>query len=66
MIKNYIIILLFLLFTTKTFSAGSDDNSSKVKSNYDQAVVLIKSAKKLEKKGKLKKQIKNMKKHKSC
>ena len=50
MIKNYIIILLFLLFTTKTFSAGSDDNSSKVKSNYDQAVVLIKSAKKLEKK----------------
>ena len=52
MIKNYIIILLFLLFTTKTFSAGSDDNSSKVKSNYDQAVVLIKSAKKLEKKGK--------------
>ena len=55
MIKNYIIILLFLLFTTKTFSAGSDDNSSKVKSNYDQAVVLIKSAKKLEKKGKTEK-----------
>ena len=55
MIKNYTIILLFLLFTTKTFSAGSDDNSSKVKSNYDQAVVLIKSAKKLEKKGKTEK-----------
>ena len=55
MIKNYIIILLFLLFTTKSFSAGSDDNSSKVKSNYDQAVVLIKSAKKLEKKGKTEK-----------
>ena len=55
MIKNYIIILLFLLFTTKTFSAGSDDNSSKVKSNYDRAVVLIKSAKKLEKKGKIEK-----------
>ena len=55
MIKNFIIILLFLLFTTKSFSAGSDDNSSKVKSNYDQAVVLIKSAKKLEKKGKTEK-----------
>ena len=55
MIKNYIIILLFLLFTTKAFSAGSDDNSSKVKSNYNQAVVLIKSAKKLEKKGKTEK-----------
>ena len=55
MIKNYIIILLFLIFTTKSFSAGSDDNSSKVKSNYDQAVVLIKSAKKLEKKGKTEK-----------
>ena len=55
MIKNLIIILLFLIFTTKSFSAGSDDNSSKVKSNYDQAVVLIKSAKKLEKKGKTEK-----------
>ena len=55
MIKNFIIILFFLLFTTKTFSAGSDDNSSKVKSNYDRAVVLIKSAKKLEQKGKIEK-----------
>ena len=55
MIKNFIIILLFLIFTTKTFSAGSDDKSSKVKSNYDKAVVLIKSAKKLEKKGKTEK-----------
>ena len=66
MIKNFIIILLFLIFTTKSFSAGSDDNSSKVKSDYDKAVVLIKSAKKLEKKVKLKKVIKNMKKHKNC
>ena len=55
MIKNYIIVLLFLLFTTKTFSAGSDDSSSKVKSIYDQAVVLINYAKKLEKKGKTEK-----------
>ena len=55
MIKNYFIILLFLLLTTKSFSAGSDDNSSKVKSDYDKAVVLIKSAKKLEIKGKTEK-----------
>ena len=57
MIKNYIIILLFLLSTTNSFSAGSSssDDSSKVKSNYDKAVALIKSAKKLEKKGKTEK-----------
>ncbi len=58
MIKNYIIILFFLLSTTNSFSAGSsssDDSSTKVKSNYDRAVVLIKSAKKLEKKGKTEK-----------
>ena len=57
MIKNYIIILLFLLSTTNSFSAGSSssDDSSKVKSNYDKAVVLIKSAKKLEKNGKTEK-----------
>ena len=57
MIKNYIIILFFLLSTTNSFSAGSSssDDSSKVKSNYDKAVVLIKSAKKLEKNGKTEK-----------
>ena len=57
MIKNYIIILFFLLSTTNSFSAGSSssDDNSKVKSNYDKAVVLIKSAKKLEKKGKTEK-----------
>ena len=57
MIKNYIIILFFLLSTTNSFSAGSSssDDSSKVKSNYDKAVVLIKSAKKFEKKGKTEK-----------
>ena len=43
MIKNYIIILLFLLSTTNSFSAGSSssDDSSKVKSNYDKAVVPV-------------------------
>ena len=57
MIKNYIIILFLLLFTTNSFSAGSScsNYSSKVKSNYDKAVVLIKSAKKLEKNGKTEK-----------
>ena len=57
MIKNYIIILLFLLLTTKSFAAGSSssDDSSKIKSDYDKAVVLIKSAKKLEKNGKIEK-----------
>tara|TARA_B100001057_G_scaffold361380_1_gene363809 strand:+ start:3560 stop:4054 length:495 start_codon:yes stop_codon:yes gene_type:complete len=57
MIKNYITILLFILFTTNSFSAGSDpkDDSSKVKSDYDKAVMLIKSAKKLEKKDKTEK-----------
>ncbi len=57
MIKNYVIILFFLLSATNSFSAGSSssDDSSKVKSNYDKAVVLIKSAKKLEKKGKTEK-----------
>ena len=64
MIKNYIIILFFLLSTTNSFSAGSSssDDSSKVKSNYDKAVVLIKSAKKLEKKGKTEKANKKYKK----
>ena len=57
MIKNYIIILFFLLLTTKSFAAGSSssDDSSKLKSDYDKAVVLIKSAKKLEKNGKTEK-----------
>ena len=57
MIKNHIIILLFLLLTTKSFAAGSSssDDSSKIKSDYDKAVVLIKSAKKLEKNGKIEK-----------
>ena len=67
MIKNYIIILFFLLSTTNSFSAGSSssDDSSKVKSNYDKAVVLIKSAKKLEKKGKTEKAKKNTRKLKN-
>ena len=55
MIKKLFVILFLILFTTKSFSAGSDSTSSKVKSNYDKAVETIKFAKKYEAKGKLEK-----------
>ena len=54
MLKKYL-ITLFLIFQVSVYSnaAGtSDSGSSKVKSNYDKAVSIIKSAKKYEKKGK--------------
>ena len=54
MLKKYL-ITLFLIFQLSAYSnaAGtSDSGSSKVKSNYDKAVSIIKSAKKYEKKGK--------------
>ena len=55
MIKNLFVILFLILFSTKSYSAGSDSTSSKVKSNYDKAVESIKFAKKYEAKGKLEK-----------
>ena len=55
MIKKIFVILFLTLFTTNSFSAGSDSTSTKVKSNYDKAVTLIKQAKKYEKKGKTEK-----------
>ena len=55
MIKNIFVILILTLFTTNSFSAGSESTSSKVKSNYDKAVESIKFAKKYESKGKLEK-----------
>tara|TARA_B100001057_G_scaffold49202_1_gene43873 strand:+ start:272 stop:760 length:489 start_codon:yes stop_codon:yes gene_type:complete len=56
MIKRILVIMLLTLFTTNSFSAGSESSStSKVKSNYDKAVEAIKFAKKYEKKGKLEK-----------
>ena len=55
MIKKIFVILILTLFTTNSFSAGSDSTSSKVKSNYDKAVESIKLAKKYESKGKLEK-----------
>ena len=54
MLKKFL-ITLFLIFQVSAYSnaAGtSDSGSSKVKSNYDKAVSIIKSAKKYEKKGK--------------
>ena len=54
--KTIFTFFIFILFTVNSHSAGSsDDNSSKVKSNYDKAVTIIKSAKKYEKKGKIEK-----------
>ena len=51
--KKIIISLFVLLFlNVNAFSAGSSGGDSKPKSNYDEAVKLIKSAKKNEKKGK--------------
>ena len=57
MIKKILLTFSILtLLSTNSYSAGSsDDSSSKVKSNYDKAVTLIKAAKKYEKKGKLEK-----------
>ena len=55
MIKKIFVILILTLFTTSSFSAGSDSTSSKVNSNYDKAVESIKFAKKYESKGKLEK-----------
>ena len=55
MIKKIFVFLILTLFTTNSFSAGSDSTSTKVKSNYDKAVQSIKFAKKYEAKGKLEK-----------
>ena len=50
--KIIISLFILLLLNSKAFSAGSSGGDSKPKSNYDEAVKLIKSAKKNEKKGK--------------
>ena len=54
-------MIISFVLTSNSFAAGSanDDNSSKIKNNYDKAVVRIKSAKKYEKKGKTDKAKKN-------
>ena len=60
MIKKYLITIgLFMLMTFNSNAAGtSDSGTSKVKTDYDKAVTIIKSAKKYEKKGKTEKAIK--------
>ena len=55
MLKNIFIILFLLLFTTHSFSAGSDPKPAKVKNDYAKAVESIKFAKKFEEKGKVEK-----------
>ena len=62
MIKNYIIILLFVLFTTYSYSAGTDPKPAKVKNYYNKAIESIKWAKKYEKNGKIEKAKKRYKK----
>ena len=48
--KSILILYVLFLLTGKVFSAGSSGGDTK--SNYDQAVKLIKAAKKNEEKGK--------------
>ena len=54
MLKNLLITLFLIVQVSVNSNAAgtSDGSSSKVKSNYDKAVSIIKSAKKYEKKGK--------------
>ena len=51
--KNIFVALsVLILLSTNSYAAGSSsDSSSKVKSNYDKAVTIIKAAKKYEKQG---------------
>ena len=56
--KILTVTFIYLFYSTYVFSAGSDGGdggSSKIKTNYEKAIVLIKSAKKYEKKSKLEK-----------
>ena len=54
MIKKFLLIFIFIFsFANYSLSASSSNNgSSKIKSDYEKAVSLIKSAKKYDKKGK--------------
>ena len=48
-------LIVMMIFTNNSFSAGSSNDTSDKKSNYSKAYNLIKSAKKYEKKGKTEK-----------
>ena len=59
MTKKILLILFFVFcFSQFCISAGTDDGSSKVSTNYDKAKKLIIRAKKLDKKGKTEKALK--------
>ena len=62
--KNFFFtfFILILLSVNSNSAGSSNDNSVKVKSDYDKAVTIIKSAKKYEKKGKIEKANKRYKK----
>jgi len=54
--KTFLMLLTLILLSNNSYSAGSSsDSSSKIQSDYDNAVKLIKAAKKYEKKGKTEK-----------
>ena len=63
--KTFFTLLVLGLLSTNSYSAGTD-STAKVKSDYDKAVTIIKAAKKYEKKGKLEKAKKDMKKLRLC
>ena len=59
MTKKFLLILFFIFsFSQICISAGTDDGSSKVSTNYDKAKKLIIRAKKLDKNGKTEKALK--------
>ena len=56
--KTFLTLLTLILLSANSYSAGSSNDggdSSKVKTNYDKAVTLIKAAKKYENQGKVEK-----------
>ena len=59
MIKKFIYIISFCLFTQAIFAAGGDDSSSSPEANlYKDAESIVKRAKKLDKEGKTEKAVK--------
>jgi tetratricopeptide (TPR) repeat protein len=61
--NTFFTFFILILLSTNSYSAGSsDEGSSKIKSNYDKAITLIKSAKKYERKDKIEKANKRYKK----
>ena len=54
--KIFVTLSILILLSTNSYAAGSSsDSSSKIESNYDKAITIIKAAKKYEKQGKTEK-----------